>query len=63
MMFELTMVLTTPGCDGLGGGPRPPNAQEKEIFALWDRHELNRDDFSGGNVVEFLKQMIRLLGD
>jgi hypothetical protein len=57
------MRLTTPGCDEVGGGNRPPNAQEKEIFALWDRHGLNRDDFSGGNVVEFLKRLIRLLGD
>jgi len=30
------VILTTPACGPAGGGNRPPNAQESEIFALWD---------------------------
>ncbi len=52
----LNMELSTPGCDG-GGGGRPPNSQEERIFDLWNRLGLNRPEFSGGNLIAFLKQI------
>ena len=54
----LNMVLTTPGCKG-GGGGRPPNEREKQIFDLWHRLGLNDERFTGANVVAFLKQLRR----
>lgn len=55
----LNMTLRTPGCaaTGLGGGGgRAPNDQERKIFDLWARLGLNDLNFSGGNVVAFIKQ-------
>lgn len=54
---EINISLSTPDCPGGGGGTRPPSAQEQEIFDLWDKRGLNKDDFHGGNLVAFLKQM------
>lgn len=55
----LDMVLSTPNCTG-GGGGRPPRPQEKEVFDLWNQRGLNDADFTGGNLVAFLKQLKRL---
>jgi hypothetical protein len=52
----LNMVLSTPNCSGNGGG-RPPNTREQEVFDLWERHKLSSSDFTGGNLVAFLKQI------
>jgi hypothetical protein len=52
----LNMVLSTPSCSGTGGG-RAPNAREQRIFELWDKHKLNRSDFTGDNLIAFLKQV------
>ena len=57
------MVLTTPSCSGAAGGNRPPNAQESEVFDLWEKRGLNKDDFAPGNIVAFLNELMRLLGD
>jgi hypothetical protein len=57
------MMLTTLACDGAGGGNRPPNSQEREIFDLWEKHGLNKDDFAPANLVTFLKQLMRLVRD
>ena len=51
--------LSTPTCGGGFGGGRLPNAREQEIIALWNKHGLNRDDFTGGNLIAFLKQVSR----
>lgn len=56
----LNMRLSTPTCVAVGGGGRPPNANEREVFALWEKLGLNRHDFSPGSVVAFLKQFRRL---
>lgn len=53
---DLDMVLSTPTCGASGSGGRPPRPQEKEVFDLWNQQGLNDVDFSGGNVVAFLKQ-------
>lgn len=52
----LHMGLSTPGCP-VGGGGRPPSSQEQRIFELWDKHKLNSSDFTGGNLIAFLKQV------
>lgn len=56
---DLNLVLITPTCSSGSGGGRPPTAHEREIFDLWDRRGLNSLDFTGGNVVAFLKQLRR----
>ena len=58
---SINMVLSTPGCQGGGDGGRSPNEQEKQIFGLWEKLHLNKESFTGGNLVAFLKQVSRLL--
>src|SRR5690349_10830780 len=55
----VNMTLASVGCGAGVGGGRPPNTQEKEIFDLWNKLGLNDSDFSGGNLVAFLKQLER----
>lgn len=52
----LHMVLSTPGCTVSGGG-RPPNCQEQRIFELWEKHRLNTTEFTGGNLIAFLRKI------
>lgn len=52
----IDMILSTPCCSG-GSGGRAPRPQEQEIFELWDKRHMNNDDFTGGNLVAFLKQI------
>lgn len=54
---SLNIALSTPTCGGGGGGGRPPNAQESEILSLWEKLQLNTQNFSSGNLVAFLKQL------
>lgn len=56
----LNMVLATPTC-GAGGGGRPPSPEERRVFDLWKKRGLDDENFSGGNVVAFLKQLPHLL--
>ncbi len=58
---DLNMVLSTPSCVTSGGGGRPPSPREKELFDLWNQRGLNDTDFTGGNLVAFLKQLKNLL--
>ena len=53
--------LATPACSGGGGGGRMPNTKEREVIDLWAKLGLNSADFSGGNLVAFLKQLRRHL--
>lgn len=57
----LNLRLATPGC-GSGGGGRPPTANERAVLDLWSKLGLLSSDFTGGNLVAFLKQLRRLLG-
>lgn len=57
----LDLALATPACSRGGGGGRQPTQNERRIIELWDRLHLNREDFAGGNVVAFLKQLERQL--
>lgn len=58
---DLYMVLLTPNCGDSGGNGRPPRAREKEVFDLWNQRGLNDANFTGGNLVAFLKQLKRYL--
>lgn len=59
---DAQVTLRSPGCGGGfgGGGGRPPNAKESHIIQLWERRRLNSEEFTGGNLVAFLKQIKRL---
>lgn len=56
---SLDFTLTTPGCGG--GGGRRPKPSEQKIFDLWKKRGLTEADFTGGNLVAFLKQLLDLL--
>ncbi|MFH1671806.1 MAG: hypothetical protein ABIF87_00025 [Pseudomonadota bacterium] len=53
---ELNMTLSTQSCPK-GSGGRPPNRYEKQVFDLWEQRGLNRDKFTGGKLISFLKQL------
>jgi hypothetical protein len=57
----INMILSTPNCNGVGGGGRRPNVQEQRIFDLWDKQGLNKPEFHGGNLIAFLKQLRRII--
>jgi hypothetical protein len=57
---DIHMLLSTPGCPSSGGGGRPPNREESEILALWEKFKLNTSSFAVGNLIAFLKQVVRL---
>jgi hypothetical protein len=53
----LNMILRTPDCEAAAqciGSLRPLNPQERQIYVLWDSHDLNATGFSGGQIVAFL---------
>lgn len=52
----LNMTLSTPTCP-TGSGGRPPNRHEKAVFDLWEKLGLNKEGFTGGNLIAFLKQV------
>jgi hypothetical protein len=57
----LNMTLATSACVGSGGGGgRLPNPREQDVFDMWNSLRLNTSDFTGGNLVAFLKQLRRL---
>ena len=53
----LNMALSSSGCSSRGGGTRPPNQQEQQIFDLWEKVGMSKSEFHGGNLVAFLKQL------
>ncbi|MCF8144566.1 MAG: hypothetical protein K9N21_11665 [Deltaproteobacteria bacterium] len=57
---DLDMILSTPTCSSSGGGGRPPRPREKNVFNLWNQRGLNETNFTGGNLVAFLKQLKNL---
>lgn len=57
----LNITLTTPTCGG-GTGGRNPTPDEQRIFDLWRERGLRENDFTGGNLVAFIKQLKSLLG-
>lgn len=53
---NLNMTLSTPAC-AVGQPGRTPNKHEEEIFNLWERCGLNKQQFTGGNLISFLKNI------
>lgn len=58
---DLNMYLATPECGQHVGGGRPPNANERDILELWQKHGLNDTGFAPGQVVAFLTRLKHLL--
>lgn len=54
---SVNLALATADCPGGGGGSRPPNGQEKEVLDVWEKLHLNSSDFTGGNLIAFLRQL------
>ena len=57
----LNLRLATPGCGNSGGGGRLANNNEREVIELWTKRGLSASEFTGGNLVAFLKQLDRML--
>ncbi len=53
---QVRMTLRTPDCPSPAGG-REANPQEKRIFELWEKLRLNSSEFTGGNLMAFLRQV------
>jgi hypothetical protein len=53
---KLNMVLSTPSCRSESAG-RPPNNHEQELFDCWEQCGLNKERFTGGNLIAFLKKL------
>lgn len=49
--------LATVDCPQLMGGIATFSTEEKEIISLWEKLHLREKDFTGGNLVAFLKQI------
>lgn len=56
---NLDMVLSTPAC-AFGQTGRRPNEEESAIFKIWELCGLNNENFTGGNLIDFLKKYKRL---
>ncbi|MDD3815775.1 MAG: hypothetical protein PHZ02_14150 [Desulfocapsaceae bacterium] len=54
---QLNLSLTTSGCPHTATGGRAPNKYESEVFDLWNKRGLNKENFSEGNLIAFLKQL------
>lgn len=54
---QLNLSLTTGGCPQTATRGRAPSKYEKEIFDLWEKKGLNGTDYTGGNLISFLKQI------
>ncbi len=58
----VNLVLTTPTCpNGAGGGGRLPNQEENALITLWNARGLGKPNFTGGDLVAFLKQMRQMV--
>jgi len=55
------LILLSKDCQKVGYETHQMNTQEEKIYDLWEKHRLDEADFSGGNLVAFLKQLSNLL--
>ena len=58
---SLNISFSTPTCPGRRTGEPAIDNQVKEIVAIWNKNHLNESDFTGGNLIAFLKQLRRLI--
>lgn len=55
---SLNLTLSTPPCAAGGGGSgRAPTPQEQQIFDLWAKRGMNRNDFIVGQLSAFLSEI------
>jgi len=54
----IDVMLSTPGCP-VGGGSRQASPEERPIIDLWRERHLDQADFTGGDVIAFLRQLMR----
>lgn len=52
--------LSTLQCLGSGGGGRQANPREQRILDEWARHRLNTMEYTGGQLIAFLRAVWRL---
>jgi hypothetical protein len=57
---DVDVGLTTPQCGSMGGG-RAPTSREAQIIELWRKRGLVDQEFTGGSVIAFLRQVQSLL--
>ena len=57
----IDMKLSTPNCSHSSGGSREPTINESRILSLWEKNHLISDNFAGGNLVAFMKQLRSVL--
>ncbi|MCL4560111.1 MAG: hypothetical protein M1281_05805 [Chloroflexi bacterium] len=57
---DVNIQLLTPTCYSSGGGSKPLNMSESRVVDLWNQRGLNRSDFTGGNLIAFIKQLQNL---
>lgn len=62
-IFEngVDLVLSSKSCKGTSSGEANFTIRQKRIIDLWTKNHLDKDEFSGGNLNAFLKQMRSLL--
>jgi len=53
---DVHVTLITPTCPSGGGGGRL-NQKEEALLELWKKQRLDREDFAGGNLIAFLRQL------
>lgn len=58
---DVDLTLATPTCGAGGGGSRQFTSPERGILDLWNKHHLNEPEFSPGDVVSFVKQVMRMI--
>jgi hypothetical protein len=54
---DVDFTLITADCPHTGSGERRLSIEEQEIFRLWNRLGLGDPDFTGNQLVAFLKQI------
>jgi hypothetical protein len=54
---NLNMILSTPTCEPNRVDSRPPIPSEDTLFDLWKKLGLKDSNFTGGNLIAFLKQL------
>ena len=57
---DVNVALATPACSGGFAGGRPPNDREERVLELWRHHHLDSNDFNVGQLVAFVRQLLRL---
>jgi len=59
---DVDLTFSSPGCPSRGGRlTRDLTRAEKQVHELWKNRGLNADNFTGGSVIAFLKQLDRIV--